>query len=58
MTPRELADRLKASGVPEDAADGLTSLFERARYGRITLSQEEEEQAVGHVSAITKALRA
>lgn len=33
MTPREFTHELKRSGLPEDAVDQLTRLFEQARYG-------------------------
>jgi hypothetical protein len=58
LTPRELADRLKRSGVPAEAADGLTNLFERARYGKIELSKEQETAAIDHLKAIIGALDA
>ncbi|MFP4376538.1 MAG: DUF4129 domain-containing protein [Spirochaetales bacterium] len=58
LTPREVAARLEQSGVPATAAEGLTTLFERARYGAIELTTEEEAQAIRHLKAITGALGA
>jgi hypothetical protein len=57
LTPREFARRLAESGAPATAADGLTELFERTRYGTIVLSPEEEAEAVGYLHAIEEALR-
>lgn len=58
LTPRELVGRLLEAGVPEDAARGLTDLFERARYGTVTLTSEEEARAIGHLRVIAAALEA
>lgn len=56
LTPREFVGRLLEAGVPEDAARGLTELFERARYGTIALSSEEEQRAIGHLRVIAASL--
>ena len=56
ITPGELAIRLIDAGVPPDAVTGLTRLFERARYGEIVLSPEEEAEAIGYLRSIQGAL--
>ncbi len=58
LTPRELTKRLVEAGVPREAAEGLTELFERARYGTITLTPEEETAALDHMRVISGALEA
>lgn len=58
LTPRELTAKLGDTGVPREAAEGLTELFERARYGTITLTSEEEAAAIGHLRVISDALEA
>ncbi len=56
LTPRELSARLVEAGVPPVDADGLTRLFEQARYGEITLTPDEEARAVVHLRVIADAL--
>jgi hypothetical protein len=56
-TPREFAAELVATGVPAAHIDGLTSLFERVRYGRVVLTSDEEREAVAHLNAIAAVLR-
>jgi hypothetical protein len=56
-TPREFAAELVAIGVPAAHIDGLTSLFERVRYGRVVLTSDEEREAVAHLNAIAAVLR-
>ncbi|HKJ84907.1 MAG TPA: DUF4129 domain-containing protein [Spirochaetia bacterium] len=58
LTPRELTAKLVEVGVPREAAEGLTELFERARYGTITLTRDEEAAALGHMRVISGALEA
>jgi hypothetical protein len=57
LTPREFAQRLVTAGVRSEDADGLTALFERARYGVVTLSPREEQAAVDHLRNIARALQ-
>ncbi len=57
VTPREFAAKLIAAGVSRTHADDLTALFERARYGEITLSREDEAHAVACLTGISEALR-
>ncbi|MFW5742972.1 MAG: DUF4129 domain-containing protein, partial [Spirochaetota bacterium] len=56
LTPRELSGRLVDSGVPRDNADGLTRLFEEARYGDVKLTPDEERLAVEHLRVIAGSL--
>ncbi len=56
LTPRELSGRLVDAGVPRDHADGLTRLFEEARYGDVKLTPDEERQAVEHLRVIAGSL--
>lgn len=56
LTPRELTGKLAGAGAPRESVEGLTTLFERARYGEIVLSAEEEAAAVGHLRVIVAAL--
>lgn len=56
LTPRELTERLVDAGVPRINADGLTRLFEEARYGEIALTPDEEDRAVEHLRVIAGAL--
>lgn len=56
LTPREFSRLLVEAGVPRVNADGLTRLFEEARYGGIPLTPDEEARAVEHLRVIAGAL--
>jgi len=43
MTVREFQDWLESKGVPPDPVHQLTSLFEKARYGRDQIDHSDEE---------------
>jgi hypothetical protein len=55
MTPAEFAVRLDALGLPLDAVHGLTSVFERVRYGGQDVGEEETEEAKRCLTSILKA---
>lgn len=44
-TPREIASTAIDAGYDETAVDGLTTLFERARYGHTEVTGDDEEKA-------------
>ncbi len=52
MTPREYQAALVRAALPNGPIARLTSLFEKSRYGRETLSQEDEQVATTALSAI------
>jgi hypothetical protein len=57
LTPREFAGKLCDAGVDPNHAWDLTTLFERARYGEVTLDESEEAHAVACLTGISEALR-
>jgi hypothetical protein len=52
MTPGEFAARLEKEGLPSDAVQGLTHLFEGVRYGDHRSGPVEVKQAVASLNAI------
>lgn len=54
-TPAEFAARLEGMGLPFDAVQGLTAVFERVRYGGQDASPEEIEEAKRCLTSILKA---
>lgn len=52
MTPSEFAARLEQAGLPGESVRGLTSLFEKVRYGAHTSTPDEINEAVTCLSAI------
>lgn len=57
LTPREFAVKLTEAGVHPAHAWDLTGLFERARYGDMELSSEEEAHAIACLRGISEALQ-
>lgn len=55
MTPREFEESLLKLGVPEKPIQQLTELFEKVRYGRKSLSPEEEKDSVQCLFEIVQA---
>jgi len=51
-TPREFAERMERIGLPGEAVRVLTRLFEGVRYGAVTSSPAERDQAAAALSAI------
>jgi hypothetical protein len=54
-TAREFADRLTRAGLPADAVEGLTRLFESVRYGGQKSSDLEVSEATGYLESILRA---
>jgi hypothetical protein len=52
MTPAEFALRLESSGLPRDAVQTLTRLFESVRYGSRKAGPKETNEAVACLTAI------
>ncbi len=57
MTPSEFQRRLHERSIPASASLTLTSLFERSRYGGMTASTVEQQQAIESLDAIASACR-
>jgi len=55
MTPAEFAGHLERAGLPADAVQRLTHLFESARYGAKRSSRADVDEAVGCLSTIVAA---
>ncbi len=55
MTPRQFEDELQRYGLPGDEVRQLTRLFEMARYGDMTLGEQEQHQATECLQAIVQA---
>lgn len=54
-TPAEFAARLEGMGLPRNAVQGLTDVFERVRYGGQEVSPEEIKEARRCLTGILKA---
>lgn len=54
-TPREFAGRLEQAGLPAQAVNRLTRLFESARYGARPSSQTDINEAVACLNSILRA---
>jgi hypothetical protein len=54
-TPREFARRLEVAGLPADAVNRLTRLFESVRYGARKSDQSEINEAVACLASILQA---
>jgi hypothetical protein len=52
MTPSEFASRLKNAGLPADAIQRLTQLFESVRYGSHRSTQKENDEAINCLTTI------
>jgi hypothetical protein len=52
MTPGEFASYLEKSGLPADAIQRLTHLFESVRYGGRRSTQNENDEAINCLTAI------
>jgi len=55
VTPREFADRLERAGLPADAVQRLTRLFEAVRYGSRLSSQSDMNEAITCLNSILQA---
>jgi hypothetical protein len=55
MTPAEFAERLENAGLPGEAVHGLTSVFEKVRYGGQNVNAEEIKDAKNCLAGILKA---
>ncbi|MBK8782025.1 MAG: DUF4129 domain-containing protein [Anaerolineales bacterium] len=55
MTPSEFASHLEKEGLPGDAINGLTRVFEKVRYGGQSVSAEEIKEAKQCLTSILKA---
>ncbi len=58
MTPSEFASHLEKAGLPGDAINGLTRVFEKVRYGGQSVSAEEVKEAKQCLTSILKACEA
>jgi hypothetical protein len=58
MTPAEFAEQLEGAGLPREDVRGLTSVFEKVRYGAQTVSPEEIKEAKNCLTGILKACEA
>lgn len=58
MTPAEFAERLAGAGLPGEAVHGLTSVFEKVRYGGQNVSAEEIKEAKNCLTSILMACEA
>lgn len=54
VTPAEFSVRLERAGLPAEAVQGLTGLFEAVRYGARRSSQAEVDRAVACLHAILR----
>jgi hypothetical protein len=54
MTPAEFAVRLENAGLPREPVRRLTRLFESARYGARTSTQDDIDEAVDCLTSILK----
>ena len=54
MTPSEFATRLTSAGLPGDAVNTLTRLFESVRYGARRSGSAEINEAIGCLTAILR----
>lgn len=58
MTPSEFASHLEKEGLPGEAINGLTRVFEKVRYGGQSVSAEEVKEAKQCLTSILKACEA
>ena len=58
MTPSEFASYLEKEGLPGEAINGLTRVFEKVRYGGQSVSAEEIKEAKQCLTSILKACEA
>jgi hypothetical protein len=52
MTPREFEAALTATGLPEQHIHQLTRLFEKVRYSRTAIENEDEKAAIASLQAL------
>jgi hypothetical protein len=55
VTPREFAERLQAAGLPAEAVNRLTRLFESVRYGARRSDQSDINEAIACLASIQRA---
>lgn len=58
MTPAEFAGHLEGAGLPGDAVNGLTRVFEKVRYGGQTVDPQEIREAKRCLTSILRACEA
>jgi uncharacterized membrane-anchored protein YhcB (DUF1043 family) len=58
MTPSEFASHLEKEGLPGEAINGLTRVFEKVRYGGQSVSTEDVKEAKQCLNSILKACEA
>jgi hypothetical protein len=58
MTPAEFAGYLENAGLPGDAVNGLTRVFERVRYGGQSVSPQEIKEAKRCLTSILRTVEA
>ena len=56
VTPHEFQSQLIREGLPGIEVEGLTSLFERVRYGKTALTESEEKNAENCLRTVISAL--
>lgn len=55
MTPREFEHQLQGIGLPQNAVQRLTRLFEEVRYGNAEPGKEAEQEAIHCLTSIAEA---
>lgn len=55
MTPREFEHQLQGVGLPQNAVQRLTRLFEEVRYGNAELGKDAEQEAIHCLKSIAEA---
>ncbi len=56
-TPTEFESELCSAGLPRSPVHTLTELFEYVRYGQLTSSRADEQEAINNLQAIDSYLR-
>lgn len=56
MTPREFEDEMVQEGLPREAVERLTRLFEKVRYGAQMTDAADQEEAIACLEAIVDSI--
>ncbi len=56
-TPAEFESELRSAGLPRAPVQTLTALFESVRYGHLTPTHADEQEAINNLQAIASYLR-